>query len=118
MLVGSQGFERRLHITLATVKAVHKNGLIVLEGSDQKYRKDGSPTGDCGRYGRFERLQEWDDALWQEFQRQEANVAMALKLCRLADKLDRMSRNDKDGAAKIWETLPLSLRQLVEEDQK
>lgn len=115
MLVSQDGFRRRLHISVDRVKSVHKNGNIVLERSDGMYRANGTKTGRHG-YSSPPRLQAWDDALWQEFQRVQSNAAMASKLYRLSDIIQRT--HDDDAAAAIWEQLPYSVQKLVEDAQE
>ena len=112
MLVGGGYGYHRLHITEDKIKAIHKNGLIVLEGTDQKYRQSGSPTGKHG-YNVPPRLQAWDDAIWQEYQRQKSNAAMAIKLHRLTELIQRMHDDEKE--ADIWQALPYEVRKLVED---
>jgi len=113
MLVGTQGLQGRLWIKADVVKAVHKNGLVVL-GSDQfKYN---AITGRCaGKQGGWTdppRLKVWDDALWQRFQMESANAEMASQLWELGDAFKRLSR-DHEKAAALWNSLPLSVQELA-----
>ena len=114
MLVSYGYPRRRLRVSEDNVKAVHKNGLIILEGRTQKYRENGSPTGSHG-YHPPPHLQPWDDALWQEYQRQQANAVMASKLHRFIEIIRGMHDDEKE--AEIWQALPYEIRKLVETDQ-
>ena len=114
MLVGGGYGYHRLHITEDKIKAIHKNGLIVLNGTDQKYRATGTPTGKHG-FSSPPRLQAWDDNLWHEYQRQKAKTAMAAKLYRLVEIIQKM--HDDEKMAEIWQALPYEIRKLEETDQ-
>jgi len=97
------------------VEKVYKNGQIVLEGVDQRYRSNGSPTGQySGFHDARARLVPWDDNLWQQGQREASEDRSATMLHRLSEVLERTSR-DPEAAAEIWEQLPYELRRLVEE---
>ena len=115
MLVSGGGLMgRRLYIKEDKIKAVYKTGLIVLEGTSQKYRENGTPTGNHGFHSP-PRLKLWDDALWQEYQRQCANAAMASKLHALIEIIQRMHDDEKE--AEIWQALPCEVRKLVEDEK-
>lgn len=114
MLVGTHGCGNRLWVKECRVRAVHKTGHILIDGSDQKYRANGWPTGQSS-YSRSEQLRPWDDALWQQFQMEQANARLASKLLELSKVLDRASR-DHERAAAIWESLPFEVRALIEKE--
>lgn len=118
MLVTTRGYgSKRLYIRRDRVKAVHKNGQVVLEQSGQRYRADGKPTGK-GSSWRDSRpnLHAWDDALWQRFQIEQSQDAMASSLFKLSEHFQRVSR-DPEKAAEVWESLPFAVRQMVEKDE-
>jgi hypothetical protein len=114
LLRGTQGFNRRLWLSKQRVKAVWKNGLILLDGSDVKYRvSNGSPAGKRTGYGIGASLVPWDENLWQQFQREQSEAAQATKLHALGKKLMLLSRDHQEATA-LWESLPYDVRKLVE----
>lgn len=115
MLVGTQGWSSRLWIKECRVRAVHKTGHILIEGSDQKYRADGWPTWKSS-YSRSEQLRPWDDALWQQFQMEQQNADEATRLWALGELMVKIARSDEARAAAIWKSLPSEVRALIEKD--
>lgn len=115
MLVSNYGMGRKLlNLRREKVKAVHKNGLILIEGTDAKFRQDGHQAGK-GNYYNAWRLQVWDDALWQKFQIEQSQIKIANRLYELSEKFSIIAR-DHEKAAEIWENLPYSVRSLVERE--
>ena len=118
MLVQWVGMSRQdLNIRVDKIKAVHKNGHIVLEKSAQKYRPDGKPTGQSsGWYDNRPDLKPWDDVLWQKFQKQQIEKAAANQLFALAEHLQKLVRQDREAAAEVWENLPYQVRALIKQE--
>jgi len=112
MLVGVQGFGSRLWVRQVTVEKVYKNGQIVLDGMDQRYRPDGYPTGKRTGYITPARLKPWDDALWQQANIEASQAVLALRVHDLGDALKMLAR-DHSAAADVWESLPFSVRNLI-----
>lgn len=113
MLKGTQGIQRHLSVKKVRVSKIYKNGLILIDGSDQKYRSDGSPVGRHG-YNSPPWLIEWDDNLFQKAAMVDAQIAASRALYALGESFMKASR-DIEAASEIWESLPYSVRKLVEE---
>lgn len=108
---------KNLHIRVDKIKAVHKNGQIVLEKSAQKYRPDGKPTGQSGGWRETRPyLSPWDDALWQRFQKQQIEIAATNRLYELTEHLRKLIQKDREAAAEVWENLPYQVRALIEKE--
>ncbi len=117
MLVGTTGFKRRLHITEVEVQAVHKNGLVILKGQEQKYRaSDGRPAGKTARFSSPVKLQPWSDDLWQKFQMEQQNADEATRLWDFGRLMVRIANSDEALAAEIWQSLPTKVRALIEKE--
>ncbi|MFV1593318.1 hypothetical protein VWY73_12550 [Phaeobacter sp. JH20_12] len=113
LLVSRSGMRNRLYMTRSKITQIYKNGLILVEGTAQKFRADGTPAGRHGGWSDARpRLKPWDPALWQKYQMERE---MARNLYALGQKLQVMSR-DPEGSAKFWEMLPFSVRCLIEQD--
>lgn len=104
-----------LYVDAVTVRLVTKTGLIKLEDRNEQFNARGQRTGKHSGFRAPPRLQEWDDGLWQEYQRQRSNNAMASKLFRLGE---LFQRKRGEAAAEIWEKLPFEVRQLVEKNDE
>lgn len=112
MVVSS--YSGRLRVEDDKVKAVHKNGITILERSSVKFRANGSAILKHTGWGSLPKLQPWDDALWEKFQAQESMVTMANSLRKLSEKFAAFGR-DNEKASAIWESLPLSIREMVDD---
>jgi hypothetical protein len=106
------------HIVPVIVSKVYATGHVVLEGSTQRYRASGYPTGKQSRWSHASTLSPWSDLEWQDFQRRQARDSAAGKVYRLSDRLAKIVRNDADEAAAIWESLPYAIRALIEDESK
>ena len=113
MVVSS--YSGRLRVEDDKVKAVHKGGITILEKSSVKFRANGSACLKTNGWGSLPKLQPWDDALWEKFQVQETMVTMANSLRKLSEKFAAFGR-DIEKASAIWESLPLSIREMVDEN--
>jgi hypothetical protein len=119
MLVrATPGGRGEIHITHVTVAKVYANGHVILEGGGGRFRPDGSATGKHSAWSSPSRIQPWDDAAWQDFQRRQARDAAKGKLFQLSDRLAKIARNNAEEAAEIWCALPFSVRCLIEDDNK
>lgn len=101
-----------LNIMAATVKRVTPGGQVTINETDERFRPDGSMIG--GNPG--PKLLAWDDALWGQYEAEQANVAKARKLLTALDILKKKAvdfRNHAEVAA-LWDGLPESVRALVD----
>ncbi|AUR11177.1 hypothetical protein PhaeoP48_01180 [Phaeobacter inhibens] len=116
LLVSRVGMRSRLYVTRSKIVQIYKNGLILVEGTTQKFRADGTPAGRHeGWHDVRPRLKPWDPAIWQKYQMEREQDQMATKIHTLGQKLQVMSR-DPEGSAKVWEMLPFSVRCLIEQE--
>lgn len=115
MLVSHGRWDGLLTIRPVTIKAVTPGGRISINEGSEKYRPDGSVVGDSP-YSGAPKLRAWDDALWDHFQAEQANLAKVSKVWALLELLKRRTNNVKQHAetAALWDSLPESVRVLVD----
>lgn len=115
LLIYRGGWMRRERVQETTVRKVYKNGLIVVDDADCKFRPTGSPArkydgfqgaGYCLEPFSAERLEAYE-AQWKKEEKAE-------RLHSFAKGLERISTRDTDAAATLWDALPAEWLALVQ----
>jgi hypothetical protein len=112
MLVLHNSFHETFHLTIVEVEKVYKNGQIILTNGD-KYRQNGSEIGEASRFSRGPELHPWDDEVLAEHNRLKARDKSVSSLFTFGEALVKLSRSDREEAARVWDAIPQEVRDIV-----